>query len=366
MNPGTIATRTLVTAFSALTLLTSASVQAQNVPNPVAHDLFLGFRVSGNPDGYLVRLGNYDTYFKDIGEGSTVTLTGIGGIGADLVSRYGSDWHTNPDAHWGVFGSSLAGQAPLLYASRQRTTPGTPSQEWPTLPIDKRNIVGGHITSVLVLSEGYRGRAHTENSTVATFQPPTVNVLSRESNYIYQTSPSVDFSASSQWNIEGSFANGAASNVLDLYRVGSTSVLRVGFFSISSTGTVTFTRQTTVTPVDGDTDGDGIPDSLEILAGTSPTDPTDYFRVANTSVSASSSSFSFKPAANRTYKLFYSESLASDSWTEISAETPNPPTTIARLATSAAPPTELVFSDPDPVRKARPKGFYRIEVSQNP
>lgn len=365
MNPGATATRTALLAIGAFTFIT-ASVRAQNVPDPVAHDIFLGYRISGSPDAYLVRLGNYDTYFKNLSEGTTVTLTGVGGVGADLVSKYGSDWHSNPDAHWGIFGSSLAAQAPLLYASRERTAPASPSEPWPILATDKRNIVGGYLSAVIQGNEGYRSRTHTLNSTVATFQPPAVNLSAFEANYIFQTSPAVDFGAESLWNIEGDFAAGAGESVLDLYRVGGTSVLRVGFFSISSTGTITFTRQTTVAPADVDTDGDGILDSLEVLAGTSPTNSSDFFRVQSTTVAGGNASLTLKPAANRTYKLFYSETLLSGSWTEITAAAPSPPATIARYVTNGSPATTFSFNDADPVRRAKAKGFYRIEVSLNP
>ncbi len=366
MNSGAISAKAILLSLGTLAISALTSV-AQSVPNPVANDIFLGFRVQGQPDGYLTRLGNYTT-FRDTAEGTTITVS-VTGIGADLSGKYGSDWSNNPNARWGIFGSSFAGQGPLLFASRERTATSVPTSPWPTMNVNFRNLAGGNIDAVLLQVDGYRGRTATANNPVGTFQPPPTPGSDKfASNYIHQTSPSVDFGVESGWNIEGDFADGPNSTVLDLYRVGELSTLRIGYFTISSSGTVTFTRQSTVTPPaeDIDTDGDGILDSLEDLAGTSKTDPTDFFRVQGTTLVGNHPAFAFRPAANRTYKLFYSETLAAGSWQEITSATPAPPVSIARYVSNGTPPTSFSFSDQDPDRRAKNKGFYRIEVSRNP
>ncbi len=366
MNSGAISAKAILLSLGTLAASVFASI-AQTVPNPVANDIFLGFRVDGQPDGYITRLGNYTTYFRDIPEGTTVTLS-VTGIGADLSAKYGAGWSSNPNARWGIFGSTLAGEGPLLFASRERTATSVPTSPWPTMNGNFRNLAGGNISAVLQQTGGYRGRTATANNPLGTFQTPPTGTDGFASNYIYQTAPSVDFGAESGWNIEGDFADGPNSTVLDLYRVAELSTLRIGYFTITSSGTVSFTRQSTATPpvVDADTDGDGILDSLEDIAGTSKTDSADFFRVQGTTLSGNYPAFVFKPAANRTYKLFYSETLLAGSWQEITAASPTPPATIARYVTDGTPPATFSLSDEDPVRRAKNKGFYKIEVSRNP
>lgn len=366
MNSGASAFKISLLSLGTLAASVLSSV-AQVVPDPIANDIFLGFRIAGQPDGYLVRLGNYTSYFRNVAEGTTVSIP-VNGINADLTAKFGASWSTNTNAYWGIFGSSLAGEGPLLFASRERVTPSNASEAWPTMTQAKRNIVGGSVAAVIQNIGGYRSRQATANNPVGTFQPaPDASGNGNESNYIYQTTPNIDFSSESGWSIEGNFALGASSTVLDLYRVGSESTLRVGYFTITSAGVVSFTRQTVVTPpANADTDGDGVSDALEDIAGTSKTNPSDFFRVQSATIVGGFPSLSFTPAANRTYKLYYSETLLTGSWIEITSAAPSPPTTIARYVTGGSPPSNFAFGDSDPVRRAKNKGFYKVEVSLNP
>jgi len=111
---------------------------------------------------------------------------------------------------------------------------------------------------------------------------------------------------------------------------------------------ITFTAAPAA-PTNVDTDGDGFLDSQEIAAGTSPTDSSDYFRIRSLAPSAGSVGVSFNTVPARTYKVFYSESLAGE-WLEIHS------------VTGGTSP--YTFTDTDPVRTARPKGFYKVSVTQ--
>jgi len=363
MNPEASATRNALLSLAALAITISSSHAQETpplVPSPVAHDLFVGFRSTNATQtrSYIVRLGNYTTLFSGVGETGTLTLD-LGGIGNDLTNEFGSDWFSNPDLRWGIFGTNYSDNGRLVYGSRERSTPGNPALPWPGFPDSTpRNIVSGNISSVV--DNGYRGSFSTSNSLVATFQTNS----NLDSSYNKQVAPAgPDFGGLTEWtSIEGSFAP-SASKSLDVFRVGA-SVLRVGTFTIGSGGTITFSKSGPSNP-NVDTDGDGRLDSEEVLAGTSPTDAGDFFRVQGTVKTTGNAALTFKPAANRTYKLEYSPDLTTGSWIEITAASPAPPTTLPRYVTAGSPPSSFAFQDTDPVRTVNAKGFYRIVVSQN-
>jgi len=143
--------------------------------------------------------------------------------------------------------------------------------------------------------------------------------------------------------------------VLDIHRYTTSGLNYIGFFTISSTGTITFTKSGG-TPSNVDTDGDGQLDSAEVIAGTSPTNANDFFQVKSITTPGGLPSLGFVPASNRTYVLQYSEALALNSWINTGVTYSSP----------SVPPSTYILSDSDPTRNARPKGFYRISVSQNP
>lgn len=368
MNPEASAIRIALFSLAALAITTSSShaqTPPQPVPNPAPNDIYAGFRstAGGQTRSYLVKLGNYTTLFSTVGEGGSVSLN-LGNLGADLSSEFGSDWFSSASLHWGIFGSSQSENNQLVFGSRERPTPSTPATPWPVISDSSgtlRNIVSGAIGSVLNGIDGYRGRLSTPNSLVAAFQLNDA----KASSYNFQVaSASGDFGGTTDWtSIEGNFAP-SASKTLDLFRTGSTTVLRVGTFTISGSGSITFSKPAATNP-NADTDGDGRLDSDEVLAGTSPTDASDFFRVQSAVKTSGNAALSFKPAANRTYKLEYSPDLTVGSWIEITATAPVPPTTLPRYVTTGSPPASFAFEDTDPVRTGTAKGFYRIVVSQN-
>ena len=351
MNTKLLANKTalLVLAGSVLGLLPAT---ADLVPTAANGDIFLGFRAAGGQGGdssYIVNLGP-DTAFRNAAEGSTITLSAIGDIGSDLTATYGDDWKTRVDLHWGVFGVRNSA-SPGVYGSRERQPVGSATVPWAALDLAGRNSVASQVLSVLEGIGGYRGSTATGNSPVATLQSNFNGAASY--NFQVATAGTTDFSSLSQWSsIEGDFGDGVAATALDLYRITSSSttpVQNLGYFTISSGGLVTFTKPAAVSNVD--TDGDGQLDSDEAVAGTNPNDGSDFFQVDQIQSPAGGAAvIKFQGVAGRTYQLQYSEALLGD-WVVIDTLT-------------GAPAGAAQFSDSDATRRGKPKGFYRIVVSQ--
>lgn len=340
--------RKLLTAVVG-SIISLQSAFAATVPAPQNGEVYLAFRASGGlgaSSSYIVKLGQ-DTLFTQAQ--NSFTLTTLGNVGADLTQVYGPDWSTRADLSWGIFGVIIAPNS-ILYGSRERNPVTANSPAWPTLDSTSRNTTQSQITSVIDSIGGYRGRPATANSAVATIQPNSGDA----SSYYKQvaTGGTNDFGSLSEWtSIEGSFDNGPEGTALDLYRLGS-AVVRVGSFTISSTGSVQFTRPTVTPPTNVDTDGDGFLDSQEVVAGTNPNDAADFFRVRSVQWSSGGIGVAFNTIPARSYQIYYSENLAAGSWVLIHTEP------------GGAAPASFQYSDTDPVRKARPQGFYKVIVSQ--
>jgi hypothetical protein len=221
---------------AALAVVLTASSHAAVVATPQNNDIFLGFRASGNlgaTTSYLVNLGQY-SQFRDLAPGSSITLSSLGDIGADLVANYGANWNTRNDLFWGIFGVSNTAN-PVVYGSKESSDTG-----WPTLDQISRGTTASNIVSVLQGTNGYQGRESTANSPYAVLQPNSINASSY--NKQVATGGTNDFGSLSEWsNIEGSFGGGTAATTLDLYRIGSLGVTNPGAFSISNSGVISFT-----------------------------------------------------------------------------------------------------------------------------
>lgn len=334
-------------------VLSALGAAAAIVPAPLSGDVFLAFRASGgdgSDQSYIVNLGQ-GSQFSGAAAGSSSVLSAIGNTGADLVAVYGAGWATRTDLFWGVFGTTDSVN-PTLYASRERTSVGTQTVPWAQLTQGARSAIKTEILSVASGIGGYQSRAATVNSGVGTFQENA----GQASSYNYQvTNGATDFGSQSQWSgIEGDFIGGVSATALDLYRLRGTSptVGFLGSFSISGAGVVTFTAASAAPPSNVDTDGDGQTDAQETAAGTSTTSGSDFFRVQSVVPTANNITIRFNSAANRVYSIEYSESLAAGVWQVVGTHT------------AGASGSLVEFIDTDIDRRSKPRGFYRIKVTQ--
>lgn len=210
------------------------------VATPNAGDLFLGFRAGGGQGAsvsYLVNIGN-DLTYRNAAPGSAFDVLGAGNIGADLIATYGSNWNTRGDLFWGVFGTRSSVNS-TVYASREQDPIGAVTASWTSLDSTGRNGTSGAITSVISEVGGYTGGEATANSAVGTIQ--TNSGAASSYNRQVATVGTTDFGSLSQWSsIEGDFGSGTAGTALDLYRLGSAGVSRVGTFSLNNAGTLHF------------------------------------------------------------------------------------------------------------------------------
>lgn len=241
----------IVTAAAlALAGLSLGSTQAVAALPYTNGDLLLGFRASGGAGAsrdYVVNLGSATQFSGGTG---TITLSGIGNIGADLATTggalglFGPSWNTRADVFWGIVGTDLGGDpANTLYASRPRTSPLYQSSAW----VRRSNSAQSSTNSLFrAYISGY------VNSDANAVSPKgTIQATSFANSYAQFTSGGVDFSFFQ--NIEGDFGAGAAGSVLDLFKVvPSTSggiSTHLGYFSIANDGTLSFTFDSgTTTP----------------------------------------------------------------------------------------------------------------------
>ncbi|BCU79486.1 hypothetical protein [Luteolibacter sp. LG18] len=348
-----LSTRHALYALTSLVLAIAPAARAVNpaVPDPVTGDVFLAFRASdgqGAATSYLVKLG-VDTQFTLAATNSSFDVANLGDLGEDLKATYGDEWNTRADLFWGIFSFRPNNGNPIVYGSRERTQLNVRSTAWAALASNARTTTANNISPVIQGIGGYKSRLSTDNSLVATFQTNSADASSY--NKQVATAGTSDFGSLSQWSsIEGSFANGASGTILDLHRIAASGVTTVGSFSINSSGTVHFTNVVPSAP-SSDTDGDGITDDNETLAGTNPNDASDFFRLQSVAPAGDGVHVNFNVISSRTYTVEYSQTLATGSWQTVGTY----------ASTGVALHT---FLDTDVVRRARPTGFYRVRVSQ--
>ena len=98
-------------------------------------------------------------------------------------------------------------------------------------------------------------------------------------------------------------------------------------------------------PAPLDSDGDGIPDAAERLAGTNPFDATSTFRIRTVQAAADGAHIEFPTVAGQTYRVEYCEDLAKGQWFILLDHIPG----------TGTPRTVI-----DPAASTLPKCFYRI------
>ena len=214
----------------------------------VAGDIFLGFRIDGGTQDYLINIGQTSLYKSP--SASTFTIP-VGNIGVDLTAVFGANWHTKSTVHWAVMGtntnttSTTAGDpGRTLYASKAELTFGVQETPWNRGASGTQAGPAGKLMG-MAGAAGYQGGTVTVNSPVGVIQ----NVSDSASYASYQPGGTAGNSGGisfAYWNpsIEGDFGAGAGLAALDLFRMapGSSSLSGdyLGTFTITSGGVLSF------------------------------------------------------------------------------------------------------------------------------
>lgn len=192
-------------------------------------DLFLGFRASsgtGSSKCYVVRIGDALTF-----KNATAPITINPGMGADLATIFGTDvnsvplWKSRSNVFWGIAGGTGAfsaigtDPAKTLYATREQLTPGTQGTPWQRKSDTTQGTTTSKIASLLnafnsstnATATNSVSQNTTDANSWASFQPGGTVANAGPA-------PGVSFAAFNP-SIEGSFGNGTAGSVLDLYRM---------------------------------------------------------------------------------------------------------------------------------------------------
>jgi hypothetical protein len=233
----------------AAALASSLPAEATLTTNTTTNDLLLGFRAdsgTGASQDYLVDIGSFSLYTT--GTSFVVDATKLNvakfDLNADLSGQFGNSWNTLRDddsfVQWGIVGTSYDGgnnTSPVLYVTRPRDDANTQSTPWTGRP---KGISNNTVGDFQQLTGYFRtdGNA-TPNNSIGTLQDASNG---SSYNHFVTLPTNLDFGVWS--NIEGNFANGTASSVLDLYRINPVNgqdADYLGYFSISDTGVLTFT-----------------------------------------------------------------------------------------------------------------------------
>lgn len=224
-----------------LAALLSASTAHATLPYTNG-DLFLGFRASsgtGANQDYLVNIGPASTYAN---AASPIVVGSVATTGADLTATFGANWKSRPEVFWSISGANLSGDTSnTLYVTRAESTPGTNANPWLGRSPSSQGVTN---TKFNALAGAYINGTASTNNPAGTIQ----NVSDANSYASFQpggTAPNsggISFGAFNP-TIEGSFINGTAGSVLDLFKVEPVfdqPSQRLGYFQIDDSGVVTF------------------------------------------------------------------------------------------------------------------------------
>ena len=94
-------------------------------------------------------------------------------------------------------------------------------------------------------------------------------------------------------------------------------------------------------------DGDGLPDAQELLAGTNPHDPASVLRLSQLDKTATGMQMQFPTLTGKTYRLEYADDLTTSQWHPLTAPIPGD--------------GKPVIVE-DPAATNRPQRFYRLII----
>ena len=240
----------MIRTFIYASFLCAATAAQAAKPTYAINDLLLGFRKVGATQCYLVNIGQASQF---TGATAPFTVNTGGSIAADLITVLGNNWATDSTVTWSVSGTTgtfnAVGTDPAktLYATREEAVPGTQSTPWTIASSTNRATTTTRMSSMANTFVNYDVSA---SSTAAVIQGSDDansyrNFQPGGTSSNTGGSPGISFGAFNP-SIEGSFANGAAGSVLDLYRIPNTGTAAgfVGKFTITAAGVVTFTPPT--------------------------------------------------------------------------------------------------------------------------
>ena len=213
-----------------------------------AGDIFLGFRIDGGTQCYLVNIGQTSLYKSPASSSFAIP---VGNIGADLSTVFGANWHTNSAVKWAVMGTNTntttanVGGDPVgrtLYASKAESVFGVQESPWKRGSSNTQSTPAGKLMG---MAATFQTGTATVNSAVAVIQDASLNgsYASYQPGGIPANSGGISFN---YWNPsnEGDFGAGAGLAALDLFRMatGSSSLdgEYLGTFTITSAGGLTF------------------------------------------------------------------------------------------------------------------------------
>lgn len=351
----------------AVGLIAPVASAAQVVQAAQGHVL-LAFRDSSNisTGSYLVNLGAA-SQFESAAANSTTAVSGVPALDGDLdvFDKYNEEtetldkWHSRSAVVWAAF-SRNSNDNEAVYISRPRPSIATQSTAWSPRTGAQQNTAASEIGSVI--TGGYNvlsstvGQPGSASNSRGGFQLASVEgAVSYRWQVATEARPDFNIWQSS---VERTFTAGAAASALDFYVLRKNpgaslsdpgTVTYLGYFSITTAGTVSFTRAGT-NPL-ADDDGDGFNNGDEELAGTNPNNPSSFFKIpAPVVVPGVSQSFNFPTVALRRYVIEYNDDLAG-AWVQVYEHF------------SGAGAVPLSWVDTNPARVSLPRGFYRARVT---